>query len=269
MATKIKSNLKEEYQGIKYILTSTMRTKLLSSIYNDSKNLVDLRIELEKPSATILHGLKELENLNYVKKVQKHYQLTSNGYLLTTNMIKLIDNWYATNKNEDFWNTHDLTAIPKENLKNIYLLKNAECITSTTSNLSKAYNSYSNLIEDASELKITLPIFSENHLRQIVQLIQSKTLHKLELIIHHEILPLIRRNPLFKQNLINNKNVKIISIKNPLKTFLTLGDEFMSLTLFFKDGHYDDSQILIDKSQEGLKWGKLLYQHTNEWRWQQ
>ena len=43
----------------------------------------------------------------------------------------------------------------------------------------------------------------------------------------------------------------------------------MSLTLFFKDGHYDDSQILIDKSQEGMKWGNLLYYHTNEWRWQQ
>ena len=47
MATKIKNDLKEEYQGIKYILTSTMRTKLLLSIYNESKNLDDLRIELE------------------------------------------------------------------------------------------------------------------------------------------------------------------------------------------------------------------------------
>lgn len=43
MATKIKNDLKEEYQGIKYILTSTMRTKLLLSIYNESKNLDDLR----------------------------------------------------------------------------------------------------------------------------------------------------------------------------------------------------------------------------------
>ena len=267
MATKIKTDLKEEYQGIKYILTSTMRTKLLLSIYNDPKNLDELREELKKPSATILHGLKELENMNYVKKVQKQYQLTSNGYLLTTNMVKLIDNWYATNKNEDFWNIHDLTIIPKENLKNIYLLKNSKCISSTTSNLSKAYNSYSKLIENASELKITLPIFSENHLRQIVQLIKEESLQKLELIIHHEILPLIRRNPSFKQHLINNKNVKIISIKHPLKTFLTIGDDFMSLALFFKDGHYDDSQILIDKSPEGLKWGEILYHHTKEWRW--
>ena len=130
----------------------------------------------------------------------------------------------------------------------------------------QAYNSYSKLIENAEELKITLPIFSENHLRNIVQLIQEKTLHKLELITHQEILALIHRNPLFEKWLINNENVKIISIKNPLKSFLTLGEEFMSLTLFFKDGHYDDSQILIDKSQDGLKWGKLLYNQIKEWR---
>ena len=129
--------------------------------------------------------------------------------------------------------------------------------------------SYTKLIENVEELKITLPIFSENHLRQIVQLIQEKTLHKLELITHQDILPLIHRNPLFKKWLINNENVKIICIKNPLKTFLTLGDEFMSLTLFFKDGHYDDSQILIDKTHEGLKWGALLYNQTKEWRWNQ
>ncbi len=50
-----------------------------------------------------------------------------------------------------------------------------ECISSsTTSNLSKAYNSYTKLIENVEELKITLPIFSENHLRQIVQLIKEK-----------------------------------------------------------------------------------------------
>ena len=72
-----KKQLENEFKNIKYILTSTMRTRLLLSIYEDSKNLDDLRNELNKPSATILHGLKELENINLVKKVQKYYQLTS------------------------------------------------------------------------------------------------------------------------------------------------------------------------------------------------
>ena len=90
-------NENHEFKNIKYILTSTMRTKLIISIYEKEKNLEELRNELKKPSATILHGLKELENLNFVKKINKNYSLTSNGYLLAVNMLKLIENWYSIN----------------------------------------------------------------------------------------------------------------------------------------------------------------------------
>lgn len=93
-----KNELNEEFKGIKYLLTSAMRSKLLLAIYEDAKNLDELRNELKKPSATILHGLKELESINLIRKVQKSYELTSNGFLLTTNMVKLIENWYAINK---------------------------------------------------------------------------------------------------------------------------------------------------------------------------
>ena len=35
-------------------------------------------------------------------KDKKYYTLTSNGYLLATNVIKLIDNWYTIEKNKYF-----------------------------------------------------------------------------------------------------------------------------------------------------------------------
>jgi predicted transcriptional regulator len=97
-----KKELAEEFSGIKYILTSGMRSRLLLAMYDNPKNLDELRNELKKPSATILHGLKELENINLIKKVQKYYELTSNGFLLTANMVKLIENWYAISKNKLF-----------------------------------------------------------------------------------------------------------------------------------------------------------------------
>ena len=97
-STQTRQELTKEFQGIKYILTSGMRSKLLLTIYEHPKNLDDLRTELEKPSATILHGLKELETNNLIRKVNKYYELTSNGYLITTNMVKLIENWYSVNR---------------------------------------------------------------------------------------------------------------------------------------------------------------------------
>ena len=235
-----------------------MRTKLLLAIYDMPMNLDELRSMLKKPSATILHGLKELESINLVKKSQKHYELTSNGYLLTTNMIKLIDNWYALSKSEIFWNNHDLSDIPEEIIRNIYLLKDAEYISSTTSDLSIAFNKYIKLISKAKELKILLPIYSENHFKHMIDFLNEGKLEKLDLIVSKEIYNSIKRNELFKTELLENSKVNTLVTDKKFKIFLTYSERFISLTLFFKDGHYDDSHILIAKDEDAKKWASSI-----------
>lgn len=259
-----KQELNKEFNNIKYILTSTMRSKLILTMFESPKELKDLRIALNKPSATILHGLKELENKNLIRKYQKEYQLTSNGFLLATNMVKLIENWYSINNNTSFWNNHDLRDIPDELLKNMYLLKDVEYVHSTTSDLSNAFNRYVKLISGSSELKIMMPIYSENHFNHIIKLLNKKKLKKLELIASKDILNSINSNKKFKKALVENKKVKIIQIEKNKKIFLTYSPDFMSLTLFFKDGHYDDSQILIGKTEDACKWALKLIKKFEE-----
>ena len=259
-----KQELNKEFNNIKYILTSTMRSKLILTMFESPKELKDLRIALNKPSATILHGLKELENKNLIRKYQKEYQLTSNGFLLATNMVKLIENWYSINNNTPFWNNHDLEDIPDELLKNMYLLKDAEYILSTTSDLSNAFNKYIKLISNSSELKMIMPIYSENHFNHIIELLNKNKLKKLELIVSEDILNSIKSNEQFKKSLLENKKVKIIKTKKNLKIFLTCSKDFMSLTLFFKDGHYDDSQILIGKTKDSCRWALKLIDKIEE-----
>lgn len=256
-----KKDLNDEYKNIKYILTSGMRTRLLLTIYENSKNLDELRSALKKPSATILHGLKELENKNLIRKSQKSYELTSNGYLLTTNMVKLIENWYSINKNKEFWNIHDISNITGDILKDMYLLKDAEYEHSTTSDLSNAFNKYIKLISQSAELKIIMPIYSENHFKHIIRLLEENKLKKLELIVNQRIYDSIMQNSQLKAGLINNNNVKIKCVEKELRIFLTCSNEFMSLTLFFKDGHYDDSQILIAKDENALKWAFKVHHY--------
>jgi predicted transcriptional regulator len=263
-SVQTKTELTEEYKNVKYILTSSMRTKLLLAVYESSKNLEDLRTELKKPSATILHGLKELENINLVKKTQKYYELTSNGFLLTTNMIKLIENWFSINKNKKFWNDHDLSDIPEDMLKSMYLLKEAEYENSTTSDLSNAFNKYIKLLSKSTELKIILPIYSENHFKHIIELLNESKVKNLELLVNDKILSSIKSNDDLNKNLIKNKKVKVKCSENNLKLFLTCSDNFMSLSLFFKDGLYDDSQILIGKDKNAMKWALNLFKFFSD-----
>ncbi|WP_405270885.1 helix-turn-helix transcriptional regulator [Methanobrevibacter sp.] len=259
-----KKELNEEFKNVKYILTSSMRIKLLLAVYENSKNLEELRKELKKPSATILHGLKELENINLIKKSQKYYELTSNGYLLTTNMIKLIENWYSINRNKTFWNNHDLTDIPEEMLKNIYLLKDVEYENSTTSDLSNAFTKYIKLISKSTELQIILPIYSENHFKHMIRLLNEEKFKKIELIVSKRILKSIKQNTDLNNALLKNKKVKINCIEQDLKVFLTRSNNFMSLSLFFKDGLYDDSQILIGKDENAMKWALNLFRFFSD-----
>lgn len=256
-----KKELIDEYKNVKYILTSSMRTRLLLALYKVSRNLEELRIELKKPSATILHGLKELETKNLIRKDHKYYELTSNGYLLTTNMVKLIENWYSINKCKDFWNNHDLSDIPTDIFKNIYLLKDAEYENSTTSDLSNAFNKYINLLSKATKLRIILPIYSENHFKYMIKLLNNTKLKSLELIISENILKSIEQNKHLKKALLGNKKVKVKCVKKNLKIFLTITNTSMALTLFFKDGHYDDSQILIANDENAIKWARELHQY--------
>ena len=81
---------------------------------------------------------------------------------------------------------------------------------------------------------------------------------KLELVVSKEIFKSIEENELLKKELMNNKKVKIKCVERKLKVFLTYSEDFMTLTLFFKDGHYDDSQILIAKDKNAIKWAKTL-----------
>lgn len=251
----------EEFKNVKYLLTSSMRTLILVVLYDDEKTLNEIRYELKKPSATVLHGLKELEESNLIKKEKKQYKLTSNGYLLATNVIKLINNWYSIESNKTFWNNHELSGIPETLLNKLYLLKDAELISSTTSDLSNAFNTYIELIASSKSLKIILPIYSENHFKYIIRMLKSDDLKDLTLLINTEILQTMKRSRYLKKSLLENKKVNIIETQRDLKLFLTYGDTFMTLTLFFKDEHYDDSQIIVDKNKNALKWAEELFNY--------
>ena len=146
-------------------------------------------------------------------------------------------------------------------LKNIYLLKDAKYINSTTSDLSIAFNKYINLLSQSTEIQMILPIYSENHFKHIIDLFNYGKLEKLELVVSEEIYNSIKNNELFKKELLENKKVNLTLINRHVKLFLTRSKEFMSLTLFFKDGHYDDSQILIAQDDNSKKWASSLWKY--------
>ncbi|KZX16862.1 hypothetical protein MBCUT_04920 [Methanobrevibacter cuticularis] len=261
----VEFDLLKSVEDIRHILASAMRTKLLLTLHDSKKRLGELRKELGKPSATILHGLRELETLKLVKKEDKHYCLSSNGFLLALNMVKLIENLYSINTNFKFWRNHKIGDIPTDFLKNTHALKKSKCIFSDDTDLTKPLIKYLEMISKSTVLKILLPIFSKTHLDGILKNLNRKK-SILEIVTTKSILNSIKSNE-YGELLINcskDNTIKIWLIEDEVEIFLSCCDNFLALSLFFEDDYYDDSSILVDESKEGILWGSELFEYYKE-----
>ncbi|MBF4468284.1 MAG: DUF1724 domain-containing protein [Methanobrevibacter arboriphilus] len=270
----VKSN--EIFINIKHILTSTLRTRLLICLFSGKKDLKSLRNDLGKPSTSILHGIKELDKLNLIKKEKKSYGLSSNGTMLAMNIIKLIQNIYSINNNSHFWDSHCIKDIPYESLKKIHLIQNAKSIRSSENDLAKTSKEYISLVSKSKDIKVLLPIFSSIHLDALLKSLNDGS--NLELIASKNILEFIRDNGYGEKfssfvkdnNMNNNKNnknnsLKIWELSKEFKLFLSSCNNFLSLGLFSDDGYYDDSIMLLDNTKEGINWGLEVFEYYKEY----
>lgn len=270
----VKSN--EIFINIKHILTSTLRTRLLICLFSGKKDLKSLRNDLGKPSTSILHGIKELDKLNLIKKEKKSYGLSSNGTMLAMNIIKLIQNIYSINNNSHFWDSHCIKDIPYESLKKIHLIQNAKSIRSSENDLAKTSKEYISLVSKSKDIKVLLPIFSSIHLDALLKSLNAGS--NLELIASKNILEFIRDNGYGEKfssfvkdnNMNNNKNnknnsLKIWELSKEFKLFLSSCNNFLSLGLFSDDGYYDDSIMLLDNTKEGINWGLEVFEYYKEY----
>ena len=121
------------------------------------------------------------------------------------------------------------------------------------------YNNFNNFRIDNN----TSNIF-RNHFKHLITLLKNNALQNLTILLNSKILHNMKRSRYLKRSLLENKKVNILEIKKDPKLFLTFSKDFMTLTLFFKDNHYDDSQIIIDKHKSAIKWSNELFNYYKE-----
>lgn len=255
-------NPNNEFEELRFILNSKMRSKLIMSLFYNGKTLEDLRAVLSKPSSTILHALHELTLLNLISKNGKSYNLTSRGYICALVMYKFISNLYFITKSRSFLENHSLRSIPPSLLKDLYLLIGGEYICSEDVDLFKPLNEYLKLINDSTELNIILPIFSKIHLDAIIKNIKENN-GKLTLITTSTILKSFKKSGYMRKlsKLAKSYDISIFRYDGDLDIFLSFSKNFSTLSLFFNDGQFDDSILFVDKSSSSVKWSKDLFSY--------
>ena len=252
-------NKYNDFLTVRFLLASKMRPLLLLLLSDSDYDLNAFREELDKPSASILHGLKELERINLINKNFKRYSLSSKGILCSASLKKLFKDLYVFEINRDFWLNHSIESIPHESFKYTYLLKDSIFVESDEHNLSKSFTKYLDLLSNCGNMEIILPIFLEEHLEIILENLENGD--NLLLITNDDVLSSLKKSKYYADLVDFSKRGQVIirKVDYDLKIFLTICEDFMSLSLFFKDGLFDNSCFILNEYPDGIEWAKSLF----------
>ena len=248
-----------DFLVVRFLLASKIRPKLLLLLSQSNYDLNDFRKDLDKPSASILHGLKELESANLIKKNFKQYSLTSKGVLYSASLEKLFEDMYIFQSNKDFWLEHSIESIPTECFKNAYLLRDSVFVEDDEENLSKSLMTYLDLLGASQEMNIILPIFLDELLELILENLDKGS--NLVLITNDRVISSLRKSDYYEKlaDYSQKGRVVIRKVDDDLKLFLTYCDNGMAFSLFFIDGLFDNSRCIFNDDTDGIRWADYLF----------
>lgn len=253
--------LENQGEDIKFLAVSNVRTKILLSLYDGPKKLAYLRDKTGIASSTIIHGLGQLENRKWIVRRGDNSYITSKGKIILLNLIKIMQKLETIKKQQIFWKNHNLNGIPLKLQKNIHLLSESYLVEVKLDNLEEPFTKYLELLSNAKNICAVLPVCFSRHTDAIQRILVNGGFVKL--ILDKNILKqfIEQFNTFDMIKFVKRGSLEILVVQDNLEVACVVSENFASLGLFFENGVYDTSCLLMGHNISALDWGKSLFQH--------
>jgi len=250
---------------LRLLVCSELRKSLILSLWKGSATLADLREATGASSTAAIHALRELEKEHLTYQDDKRsYVLTNTGRIIALKLESLIKTANVLTEYGKFWLEHDLSGIPQASIENIGWLEESYLLTSTPTDVFKAFSTFLTLLENSKLIKGVSPIFTPDLVDTFAKLAEKSI--PIELIFTREVLD--KTLELADHSTLKNAlktNLKLFVIEQNQKTAFTVTDYFFTIGLWNRlDESYDYSDELLSYSEEGIRWGNELFDYYKE-----
>jgi Predicted transcriptional regulator len=245
---------------LKFLTSSNVRTSILLSLNESSKNLRELKRELNLESSTIIHSTNKLEKRNFIFKTGENYTLSQTGKIFTLKLVNLIKAEDTVKTYEKLWLHHEIDGIPKDLIMKIGDLNNSSLIESVPTAIDKVHSNFIQLLSNAKLIRGVSPILHSDF-EEIIMALISKGLD-IQLILTEDVFNALTKttgHELIKE-LISKDNFSLWTIKEA-KVAFTVTDSILSLGFFTTYGTYDYNTDLVSDDKNAIQWGKTLFEY--------
>ncbi len=256
----------EDFNLLKFVVTSELRLKLLFSLYESSKTIKELESEFNRKPGNISRGLNELRSCKLIQKFpNKLYAVSSIGFLLAKNLEHLMYTFKSIDSNEEFLENHSIKTIPNKFLKELSIFNGSTVIKSTITEFAKPINVYLENIRNSTYICIILPVFSKIFMDAISEALINHDGY-LDVITTKNIYDLVAKSDSDNmiKALVRDKKINFYIVDDLPNIFFTVSDVFASLFLFFDDVVFDNSEMLLLDDKSDLNDAYRFYRYFKE-----
>ena len=245
---------------IDLVFRSDKRKNLLILLDSGSKNIDEIRDELNVTATSILPQIKKLIDGDLIVQEDRMYKLTVLGEFIVKKIKPLISALEVVEKNNCYWTGHDLNSIPRHLLERISEL--GDCIF-IEPDLNHIYEPSQKIIDSMANAKTVSTFasyFNPAYLPLYVELGRKDaelSLNLTQSVWDH----LSTEHSNMTKGIMDMDNISLYVSKEGIKiSEITVTDKIMLLGLFDKNGKFDQ-QFIMSFEPTALKWGQELFDY--------
>ena len=242
------------------LFRSELKLNMLSSLLRGEKKLGAMRDELGSSGSTIIHALKDLEEMSLTRQEGKYYKLTSLGVMEAMLIEEASLSMKVLERFQDFWLQHDITAIPGHLLQRIGALQDSTLIQDNSMALDRVHVTFQRLLMASRRVWGVSPIFHSDYVGAFQRLLGEGA--TVDLILTRGVLDKTLTLADTEQIIDYIMRDKLrVFLTEELRIALTVTENGFSMGLFMKDGEYDYTRDLVSSSSKAIEWGEELFRH--------
>ncbi len=251
-------------EDMKFFTSSDVRSKILISLKDGSKNLGDLRSEMHISSSTILHAMNQLGERNFILKESGRYSLSQTGEIAASIIIHMMGSVHSLKKFQNLFLNHEIGSIPHPLLKDIGSLNNSKIIKSTPNDILKPHTTLSALMSRTTDIKHLSSVFHPLNTGILLQTIEKGG--EVQLVLTRGVMEqLIETTGLETvNNALSTGKLKLWNVDEDMKISFTMGNDFVAMGLFSNEGVYDLNMFMVSEGDDAVSWGSNLFNHYLE-----
>jgi predicted transcriptional regulator len=255
----------KHHKLIHLIYSSRLKIQILLTLMGGNAPLSRLRDVTGSTSQAVIPKIRTLESLSLIESIDYEYRLTPIGRIVAESIENYIYLMGGIDKHQTFLATHDLSDIPKEFLRRIGDLQEADVKCDTTTDMFFVYRHYLDILKDASFIHGISSAASPGLASFLAEKVAQGV--PVELVVSQEVVAVLQQEP-YVSNLrqIAGSGNFILWVKDqPMKIGLTVTDKYLSLGLYkLGTNQYDTSTDLFSNDPTAVAWAEGLFSYFRE-----